>query len=394
MTIQEMFEREDIYSIIETTLEEYYQKVHNKKISVRICKKHLFKKMVIYPRLGIIVPLLPSWSVIKRTYVSFDVQNNLPKKLFAWAYITLCFMTFGLFADASVSISDKTVYTKGTVIIPCNRKIRIYEYGKGYVDAILKNGFNTFYFNNEINMRKKTEYDFILGIADYGTHWYREKLLQGRCLVRCGGKKYQYYINQTIDDLKRLYMKYRVDTPACEYANNIFVKYEKVISEIAATKHIKCADKLQLVLKNMVDICCRKSENIPLTLTHGDLQTGNIYIDKKNNKLYIIDWETVNMRSIWYDAATLMCSTRRANNFSSMINSRFEKKVQESIFALDDITERDMNYVSAVLILEELAFFLDEIADLPGEIGSEIIGRYEREIDKIEWKTLCGNDIT
>mgnify|MGYP006867320160 CR=1 FL=1 len=65
---------------------------------------------MVYPRLGIVVSVLPSWDVIKATYVWFDVQNNLPKKLFAWIYITLCFLSFGLLADASIELSDMSLF--------------------------------------------------------------------------------------------------------------------------------------------------------------------------------------------------------------------------------------------------------------------------------------------
>lgn len=390
MTILEMFEREDIYRILEVTLEEYYQKVHNVAVEVKVCKKHLFQKLVIYPRLGIVVPLFPSWAVIKRTYISFAVQNNLPKKLFAWTYITLCFCTFGLLADASVWVSDRSVYSKDTVIIPSNRKIRIYEYGKGYVDSILKEGFHDFYFNNEVNIRTQQKFDFILGLQDYGHRWYREELLRGRCLVRCPAEEYRAYLNQTVNDLDAFYEEHRIDMPAKQYVEKLIPDYERMIAEIEKKKHIRCGDKLRFVLGKMQEVCNCCDESIPLTLTHGDLQTGNIYIDEQNRKLYIIDWETIKQRSVWYDAATVMCSTRRANHFSAMINARFDPSVQEKLFILDRYPSGNMNLVAAILILEEMGFFLDEIADLPDEMGAEIIERFEHEIDQIQWDTIIG----
>lgn len=390
MTILEMFEREDIYKILEMTLREYYQKVYNVKVDVEVRKKHLFQKLVIYPRLGVVVPLFPSWAVIKRTYISFDVQNDLPKKLFAWAYITLCFLTFGLLADASLYVSDKSVYSKDTVIIPSNRKIRIYEYEKGYVDSILKDGFNDFYFNNEIEVRKQSKYDFILGLLDYGPRWYREKLLRGRCLVRCSGEEYETYLSQTICNLEALYKEYRIDVPAKQYVEQLISDYERKIMEIEEKKHVQCGDKLRSVLGKMQEVSERSDESIPLTLTHGDLQTGNIYIDEENRKLYIIDWETVKQKSVWYDAATIMCSTRRVNRFSKMINDRFDKTVQEKLFVFDKQPVHNMNLIAAILILEEMGFFLDEIVDLPNEMGSEIIERFEHEIDQINWDSIIG----
>lgn len=386
MTILEMFEREDIYKILRTTLEEYYEKVHNREIKVKVEKKHFFQRIVVYPRLGIIVPLFPSWNIIKATYVWFDVQNNLPKKLFAWMYITLCFLSFGLLADASIQLSDMSVFTRNTLYMPSNRKIRVYDYEKGYVDSILKDGFNDFFFNNEIEVRKQPKFDFILGLMDYGFRWYREKLLNGRCLVRCSGEEYQTYLNQTVRDLEAFYKDYRIDIPAKQYVEQLIPDYENKIVEIETRKHILCGDKIRAVLKKMQAVCNGSDEIVPLTLTHGDLQTGNIYVDEENKKLYIIDWETVKQKSVWYDAATVMCSTRRANMFSAMINDRFDKSVQEKLFIFDKQSTHSMNLVAAILILEEMGFFLDEIVDLPNEMGSEIIERFEHEIDQIDWE--------
>lgn len=390
MTILEMFEREDIYSILEKTLCEYYKEVHHKTIDVHVKKKHFLKPIVIYPRLGIVVRRFPSWAVIKRTYVSFDVQNNLPKKIFAWAYITLCFLTLGLLADASLELSDPTVVKKSTVIIPSNRKIRIYEYGQGFVDSILKIGFNDIYFKHEIEVRNKTPFKFILDLIDHGERWYRETLLKGRCLVRCSGKEYEKYVNETIKDLKLFYSSHLHYIDSEDYANHIEIEYSRLITQIEQSKHIKCGDKLRDIMKKMVQLCKEKAEIVPLTLTHGDLQTGNVYVDEEHSKLYIIDWETVKDKSIWYDAATIMCSTRRKGKFSEMINNRTDSKVMADISVFDDEKERDMDLIAAVLVLEEMGFFLDEIVDLPGNMGSEIIERFEYEIDHIDWKRFNG----
>lgn len=388
MTIQEMFEREDIYSILEKTLTEYYSQVHNKRISVKVNKRHFFKRLVIYPRLGIIVPLFPSWAVIRRTYVSFDVQNNLPKKLFAWAYITACFMTLGLLADASLELSDYGVVNKSTVIIPSNRKIRIYEYSKGYVDSILKVGFNDFYFKHEIEVRKQPRFDFILGLVAYGDRWYREKLLSGRCLVRCSGEEYEQYVDETLNDLRSFYKAHLFQENSTEYSEALSQRYLSLIDKIESAKHISCGDQLRTILKKMVKVCHSYNADVPMTLTHGDLQTGNIYIDEENGKLYIIDWETVKEKSIWYDAATIMCSTRRKGKFSEMINNREKSDIQQKLFVFEEKPSHENDLVAAILVLEEMGFFLEEIVDLPGDIGSEIIDRFIYEADHIDWTSF------
>ena len=388
MTIQEMFEREDIYSIIESTMQEYFRGVWNRDVSVKISKKHFLKKILVYPRLGIVVPLFPSWKIIRSTYVWFDVQNNLIKKIVAWAYITLCFLSFGALADASLEISDSVLFTNNTLYMPSNRKIRVYDYKEGYVDSILKVGFNDMYFKNEIAIRNNPPFDFILEIINHGHRWYREKLLNGRCLVRCSGMEYVKFINQTIEHLKQFYSSHLRTVESSNYADSLNEEYKQLINDLERIKGIKCGDKLRRVLQKMVTICHKKSSTIPISLTHGDLQTGNIYIDEDNSKLYIIDWETVKVRSIWYDAATVLCSTRRKGKFSEMINNRNKNNIQANLFVFDDCKNRTIDLVAAVLVLEEMGFFLDEIDDLPGNMGSEIIERFEYEMDHIEWSTF------
>jgi hypothetical protein len=90
MTIQEMFDREDIYKIIEDTLPYYYREVFGKDVSISVRKNSFFKKLLIYPRLGVIVPRFPSKAVRQEIYAWFDVQNNLVKKVIAKLYIFLC----------------------------------------------------------------------------------------------------------------------------------------------------------------------------------------------------------------------------------------------------------------------------------------------------------------
>lgn len=388
MNILEMLEREDIYGILESTMHQYYQEVWHKDIHARVTKKTFGRGLVIYPRLGIVVSRFPSWGVMKQTYSTFNVQGNIFKKILAWSYISLCFLTFGLFAGAVLILSDYSVWSRGTVIIPGNRKLKIFRHDKGYVDSILKVGFNDYYFNKELEVRKKPRFDFILGVLEYGERWYREALLTGRCLVRVSPARYNSYLTRVISDLSLFYECYTKEIVVGPYINRLAEEYKNKLKLIEDAKHIKCGDKIRRVIDFVIEKYGASKEAILTTLTHGDLQTGNVFLDEKTDGLYIIDWETVKEKSIWYDSATILCETRRKDKFSSMINSRYNPDTQLRILHFDTSTHRDMNIVASVLILEELGFFLDEIIDLPGDMGSEIIERYEHEIDHIDWSSF------
>ena len=388
MNILEMLEREDIYGILETTMHHYFKEVLHKDVLVSISKRHFGQKLVIYPRLGIVVSHFPSWEVAKQTYATFNVQGNLLKKLMAWSYITLCFLSFGLLASASMSLSDYSVWCRGMVLVPGNRKLKIFRHDKGYVDSILKDGFSDYYFKKELEVRKESKYDFILGILDYGERWYREKIIRGRCLVRVSPNRYDGYLKQVLSDLSIFYAGNTKEVNAGQYICRLAEEYTDKLQKVIESKHIKCGDKIERVIDGVKDTLGESNILIPITLTHGDLQTGNVFLDEQKKKIYIIDWETVKKKSIWYDSATVLCETRRKNKFSDMVNNRNDLETKQKVLYFDSDKEREMNLVVGVLLMEELGFFLDEIIDLPGEMGAEIIERYEYEIDQIAWSTF------
>ncbi len=305
--------------------------------------------------------------------------------MFAWAYITLCFLTLGLLADASMVLSDNSVFSKDIVIIPSNRKIRIYNYKEGYVDSYLKDGFNDYYLKKEIEVRKAPDFDFILPLIKYGDRWYREKLLQGRCLVRISGDIYQKYLDNVLCDLRTYYKKSTTQISAKDYLLQLLKEYRIILDRIIDKKNITCGEKIKNVLAWAEHFAQNTTKYISVTVGHGDLQTGNIFVDKEYEKVYLIDWETAKLRSIWYDAATVLCEIRRKGKFSYMINHCNDQDVKNRILYFEKNKACDMKVVTTVLIIEELGFFLEEITDLPGAMGSEIIERYEYEIDHIDF---------
>jgi hypothetical protein len=389
MTIQEMFDREDIYKIIEDTLPYYYREVFGKDVSISVRKNSFFKKLLIYPRLGVIVPRFPSKAVRQEIYAWFDVQNNLVKKVIAKLYIFLCLSSFGIMAHRSLEISDDSVYDSDTLIIPSNRKIRIYYFDRKVVDSVIKDGFNDYYFNNEIDIRQRLDYDFVLNIKEKGSRWYREQLLRGRGLVRIAEPEYDKFLNKAIQDLKVLYEDTVSFDSVSHYADKLIDSRRQSIERLTARNKLSCQSRLDELIGRCKSIIGDSDWEVPLVLSHGDLQAGNIHIDQDNNKLYIIDWETGGTRSIWYDLATILCGTRRRGRFADMINGRAVQETKKSILCLDNQEEnRDMDVVASVLLLEELGFYLDEMEDFPGTIGHEVIERFLYEMDSINWDSF------
>lgn len=385
MTIYEMLFREDIYGIMEKTLKEYYKQVHGVDVDVKV-EKSVFKNYyVIYPRLGVAMARIPSPSVLRDIYSQFNVQGNLLRKLVARGYITLCVLSCGLIASRTLRISKKAFKDRNVYIMPCNRKIRIFNYREGYVDAILKEGFSDNNFKNELLYRKNPKYSFIPGLIQYGERWYREAIVKGTGLVRIPEPKYSEKVEEIKLLLKPFYEDKVHSVNASEYCKKLAEYVESKLPVLNEIKHIVTTDYIKEVISKCLNVVKDKDSTIPVVVSHGDLQTGNILIESCSGDACIYDWETAGERSVWYDMGRFLLYSQRKDKYAYMVNHCNEPQVKDCLLTFDTDRNRDIDFVIAVLILEELVAFTDEICDLPGSMGTEIMDRLTDELKQTKY---------
>lgn len=385
MTIYQLLGRENIYGIIEQTLKEYYSEVHGINADVRLSRNRFRNAFVVYPRIGVIISRTPTWSVMKHVYADFNVQGSIMRKFIAWSYITLCWCTFGLLGSRSLYISDKSVLHRNISIMPCNRKIRIFDFTKGYVDAILKVGYPDNYLKKEIDARTRLKYQFIPGIEKTGERWYREVVLDGSGLVRTSPDKYEKYCNNVIDDIHQLYIDYGYEISADDYVKRIETDLQNGFNQLSIVKNVTDLSYLKGIEKCCLDLLKDSKMSIPITLSHGDLQTGNIIVDDKNGRVTIYDWETFGERSIWFDCSRLLLFSARKEQFIYMAMNINKEVIKDALLVLDENKNRNMQQVMAVLILEDMKYRIDEILSLPEMIGAGDIAAYENKLKEIAW---------
>lgn len=380
MTIYEMLFREDIYGIMEKTLKEYFEKVHGTDVDVKVERSAFKNFYVIYPRLGVAMARVPSANVLRDIYSQFNVQGNIVRKLVAWSYITLCVLTFGLIGSRSLRIGNKAFCDRMVYFMPCNRKIRIFNYREGHVDAILKVGFSDNNFKNELRYRQEPKYRFIPSLTKSGERWYREKIIKGTGLVRLPEPIY----SEKVDEIKTMLSPYYKDhlrqVDAKSYCQNLADYVESKLPELKDKKNIDTTDYLHTVISKCLNIIKDNNSEIPIVVSHGDLQTGNILVEDVTQKVFVYDWETAGERSVWYDMGRFLLYSQRKDKYAYMVNHRNEQQVKDCLLMFDSVKDRNMDVVVAVLVLEELVAFTDEICDLPGSMGTEIMDRLTEEL--------------
>lgn len=341
MKITEMLQREDFYQINRDTLAAYYGNRGTKG------------RLYIYPKLNAIVTKHPSKAVRQYLLTEYEVRGSAAKRLTVQTYVRLCLRSSGLLADKRIEL--KHCATPDTLIYPCNRKYRIFDFARQTVAVQIKAGFPTEQLRHEIAFRTRDDLpDFVPAVVHHNEQGYTEQIIDGRPLAR----------------ISEGFAAYREEAYALltAYASNF---NETLTGNVYAKKLRKQAMEMvcgtTLSIEHILDALCgivSVQPRIETTFSHGDLQPGNIWVENGTNKLFIIDWESWGIRSSYYDKATLFDGLRPGNiqNYLNKIDIPVEEK--------------------AIVLLEDLIFQLEEYHSLPGEFGLDRLRQYVEDVQK------------
>lgn len=336
MKISQMIQREDFYGINEKTLKRYFEGTDE-------------TTLYIYPRLNAIVDKNPSKRVVNYLLCEYSVKSGILKRMTVRFYVKLCLFSKGILADKKICVAMQP--NRDVLVYPCNKKYRIFDFQHGTVDVIAKYGFDDSDLQHEIAFRKRADLpEFVPGFVCCNENGYRETIIDGRPLVR---------ITEGFEDLR-------------DKAYNLLLGYGESYQKImAARTYVKSLQtEILVLLQHKADNATplagivqhlitwvTEDNDVTLTFSHGDLQAGNIWVENNTQKIYIIDWESYGIRSVWYDKATLFQGLRPGG-----LSAYFSAIVPKE--------ER------AIVLLEDIVFQLKQLNSLPENFGMKQFRKY------------------
>lgn len=339
MKITYMQLREDFDSINKQTLNSFY-KDSDKETD-----------LFIYPDLNAITVRKPSKKVKKFLYTEYSVSGSIFKRIAVWCYIRLLLNSFGLIAGSK--IKQKGDISSSTLIYPCNKKYRIFDFDSDTVTVVTKSGFPNSALKQEIDFRNNHKADFILPLKDFKENQYSEKIIDGIPLARVKKNK-ENYIEKANKIWREYTFKYDKNLTQNEYLEymrkNLEDKLEILRSNTDEDTMLKLSDVIEKISSKITSF----NSNITVTLSHGDLQPGNIWVESITDKLYIIDWESALLRSVWYDDILLYGDLRMPHGLKKLF-------------------ELEPSLRKYVLILEELLYRLEDTCCLPADIREKAL---------------------
>lgn len=363
-----MRRREDFFNILKVTLNSHFKNTKRGLIISNFRNNKSFV-LLIYDKLNAIISEKPSKQVRSFLKTEYNVDGIFFRKLLVYLYLQASFHTKGLFSNKNKiyfrGISEDEI--DNTLIYPCNRKIRIFNFISNEIDVITKTGFPLESIKKEIEIRTKYRSINILPLIEFGDNWYREKIINGTPLARIKKTSYQYHIfkKSSLEILHSLFDPYNQTINANQYLKKSIRKINLECQKILAYE-----PDIQLIIYKILAIILEKNSNykdiITLKFSHGDFHHGNIWIENETKNIIIIDWETAGLRTEWYDIITLFGGLREINGIETLLKKIYQNEITE----LSKLIGKS-NFANKVflVLLEDLQFRIDNLRTTPYKIG-------------------------
>jgi len=379
MKIDEMLKREDFFCILQSTLNDHFTKINSQvAITASNCKNSYV--LYTFDKLNAIISEQTSKQVKEFLKTEYAVEGTLFRKLLVNVYLKAALQTRGL-------LSNKVkLYLKGVnkneiqhiLIYPCNKKIRIFNFDNNEIDVVSKTGFPSDSIKKEIEFRTKYKSPHIEPIIDHGDNWYRERIIDGTPLARINNLS-EEYINlkrKSLDIMYSIAGPYRRSINASDYLSDTIQKIRN-LTETAIIYLPSIQHTLDQILKFLNKKLTEFEASISLTLSHGDFHHGNIWHEKTKNNLIIIDWETCDLRTEWYDAVTLFGGLREINGIKHLLKNIYNSDNHELAKL---IGEKNFHHKIFLVLLEDLLFRANDVKTSTIDIGVVEFDNYCRRL--------------
>ncbi len=341
--------REDINDIIGKTLSIYYQ------TNVIVCDRYSRNSFILNPRLNTAILNKPSKKVKKAIRIGYSVRRNVFLYLAMQLYITFGFSKFGFFGCQYITFEKLPSNSKDLYIMPGNMKLKVLNFRTMKIDNIIKNKYQKSSFKKEKSVRLVPEWDFILPMKILSNIVYQEELLLGCSLDRLKNElrdPVEKIIEGKIFEIQK---KNRKSINSIDYGKSLIRTIEDMTSELqnGSEYKAKLIDFAKRILKTLVNT------NIDVCFSHGDFQNGNIFITE-NGKVYVIDWETFDVRSLGYDLLTYFYKFRYRKDFLLRIDIFLKDEKWDNIS--NKFYEHIINksLVLTLYLLEDIVWILSE----------------------------------
>lgn len=252
----------------------------------------------------------PMRHFLQRGYVYYAVARSLRR----------------LFACASITLTPRLDVASSWCILPGNHSIRIVDFASNQCIVLRKRGFNPALLEAIVWMHR----DFPelpsprLLEANLEEGWYREQRVVGLPLNRVtnSGKAHES-LKIARQAMASLYQKTLQAIPLVAWVEERLHSISGAVASLPEIYEAEIREQIIDLSRNLANGLQQQLPTIgwitvPTVLTHGDFQPANILVPvgPAEEGVYLIDWEYVGRRCIWYDALVFELKSRSPRGLS------------------------------------------------------------------------------
>lgn len=313
MKISELKRKENFSDVFAHSVERFFLRKFNLSLKVRCystCNKGDFLQN---DNLNLIWHKDLSW----RDYIvivgEYIYTESVTKRMLRRLYICLCFAPiFRIFFNSgSVDFFNLSTKIFSVGFIPGNHSIRVIDFNQDYCWVFGKIGANPLFLKQEIGGRSRSKaYSPKLISVDPHSEWLCEERISG-----CPVDRVKRNANLTTEldlflsrAISHICFEQRQEVSYRQYCEDLWDEVSKKLRR----RNLNFVGLTKMVRQSLDDDAYAH-EKVVIALSHGDMQSGNIFLTDSRFKL--IDWEYSHVRSVFYDALVFESNARSIAGF-------------------------------------------------------------------------------
>lgn len=370
MNVAEMRRREDYDSVLESTLTTLLSRHLERPVTVRAALPGVHGQVWRFHRLLGAYTVEDAAPVVRRWLR--DNFRHTPvrrRRLAQWVLGTAAATPVGLRLDGSPAlvVDPPVARARDLAIVPGNQRVRLFDFGAGRTRVELKTGFSPRTMLNEISVRRDDgPWPPLLAYDAEDPCWLEEPLLDAWPLPRCpqwvdraeAARTARASVNDWAAPQRR-------PVGAESWVSGKAAAIAEALGEIRARFEVDVSHWIGRLDRLGAEAQALQGAQVSVGPTHGDLQGGNVLVDRRTGQVTVIDWEHSRERWWAYDLFIEGLGARSARGLNKRLARFIDGRVRIDMIGVlgDDVSWRRASL--ARFLLEDILFHVEEAISGP-----------------------------
>jgi len=395
MRLSEIAAREDLWGVLIQTLQDGWRDQAGSSVTLNRTAVANSQAWSAQPLLSCVVVRPCSAEVRRFAADGFRYTPSRARTIGQWLIGTLLATNLGLRISAKPVfwVSPPLPSAENLLILPGNRRIRVFDFSTGRCRVFLKVGCDSQPMRAEVRVRGGGRRGPFVPIVawDSGWRWFDEEIVAGHSLPRCPPWWPRRRLERDAVGLMDSWLSASAsDMAVVERVSNLNATMTKVIAGLGGRVGWAQAAQINEAMAVLARAACRISVT-QLADSHGDFQPGNVMVENGTHRVLLADWEYSARRFRWYDPLVWGLRSRAPEGLEGRLR-RFIADgtlLGSAHIAMPAVAvDREWRVAAlALFLLEELLWALEDAMTIPRMALAQSIEPIVRAASRVWWNS-------